>query len=420
LILAVFASASGEHKKDLELQPQADKGMERVTGNEYVEIATGDSNLEHANFTMGTTGGHPNNPYDNSKTLVFSHPHSGSSFTTVRIDGNDYKYGYSDGVFTINPYVKGDLITCTWEVGNIAITQNISIVRSIASSYPDTAKLNYVIWNNDDIDHEVGVRIMLDIAIGDDDGAPIDIPGTAYVEYEREFDIYNMPLVWSAVSGTVNNPVFKAFGTLIGFGALTPDKFAVAYWDRIFDTLWDYYPSTDVSVADDSAVAIWWDPLTIPPGSYRTITTYYGLGQLPCPFTVASSDSTMLDDLRQFRDSVLDESESGRELIQIYYHNSAEVSQILMKNPDLAIRSAVVLRDMMPGIRFLIGDKRGRNLVMTPFMVNRIERLLHDIGKEGDEKLFQTLSVLTDRANSCKGMLFSQIRERIQDGSFGY
>ena len=78
------------------------QAVSRVVNNSYVQVASGDA----ARFTMGTTGGHPNNPNDNNKNLIYLHFHpdtpgvfygSQTSFTTVRIDGNDYVYGITIG-----------------------------------------------------------------------------------------------------------------------------------------------------------------------------------------------------------------------------------------------------------------------------------------------------------------------------------
>jgi PKD repeat protein len=133
-----------------------------------------------------------------------------------------------------------------------------------------------------------------------------------------------------------------------------------------------------------------------------------------CPMMVVSSDSVILEELRRFRDDILAKSETGRRLTDIYYHHSPEVAGILLGNPVLAVRSAAILKDIMPGVRFLLGSRSGRDMVMTPFRAARINRLFANISAQGSEELAQTLSMLSDVLERHKGMRVSLIWRSLQ------
>jgi RNA polymerase sigma factor (sigma-70 family) len=129
----------------------------------------------------------------------------------------------------------------------------------------------------------------------------------------------------------------------------------------------------------------------------------------PCCFNTLSTDTIVASNLYQFRDNLLAKSKFGRDIINLYYQNSPEVAKILTNNPVLAVRSAAILKEVMLGIRSLIGDRKGVDIAMTPALYSRIDRLFEDIGKEGSEEMAHTLSMLSNWLNEYKGMRFSRI-----------
>ena len=55
--------------------------------NNYLSL-----NFYNDKFTLGTIDGDPNSTTDNNQKLLYGYPNSGTSYTTVRIDGNDYTF----------------------------------------------------------------------------------------------------------------------------------------------------------------------------------------------------------------------------------------------------------------------------------------------------------------------------------------
>ena len=253
--------------------------------NSFIE-ATVTDRYPGCNLTVGNTGGLPETIEDNDKDLMFGHPSPYTSFTTIRMDGGDYIYGSDQGDLTTDPYISADgkSITRVWTLRNLAITQKVSLVQSTWSlnQYEDTAELRYVIVNQDNTSHEVGLRIMLDTMLGDNDGAPLMIPYSEYSDYEREFLKSvppGIPPWWTAIEGDVTSIIFSAQGTMTEGQATAPDRFVTAAWTEIFNTRWDYTVSSDRKVIFDSAVAMWWNPVTVAPEETLKVVTYYGLGE---------------------------------------------------------------------------------------------------------------------------------------------
>ncbi|MEM3069149.1 MAG: hypothetical protein QXH58_04490, partial [Nitrososphaerales archaeon] len=171
--------------------------------NDYLDIVvdayTGSYDLSR--FTFGTTGGDLTNPNDDWKVLLYGHPYPWSSFTTVRIDGEDFVYGTNQGIFTSLPHFEGDAIACTWKVNDVSITQRITIDYS-ASGNPDLGRIAYSIET--DAPHEVGIRLMMDTMLGENDGSPFRILGVGDVVTEKEFVGTSVPPVWMSLDSLIS------------------------------------------------------------------------------------------------------------------------------------------------------------------------------------------------------------------------
>jgi hypothetical protein len=110
---------------------------------------------------------------------------------------------------------------------------------------------------------------------------------------------------------------------------------------------------------------------------------------------------------------VLSENSIGEELIQTYYEHSSEIADILLGDLTLAIRSATVLRDIIPGIYSLLGERKGRDISITPLRIARIKKLFQNIGENGSSEMRNTLNILTMWLEEYEGMKISQVWEML-------
>ena len=230
--------------------------------------------------------------------LMFSWPGSpGTSFTTIRVDGQDAVYG--DGTQIQAPTdVNATTNSSAFTHGDIIVTQTLSIVMNPQTGQPDAARIAYTIHNDGATSHAVGVRAMLDTEINYNDGAPFRLPGIGAVENETSLTGAAIPASFQ-VFQDVGDPDHVAAGTLTGSGTVTPDRFVVAAWDGIVGTLWDYTTDPQASILDDSAYATYWNPQPLGVGQERTYVTYFGLGDISVspdgPLTVAASGPATLE-----------------------------------------------------------------------------------------------------------------------------
>ncbi|MFZ5643571.1 MAG: carboxypeptidase-like regulatory domain-containing protein [Bacillota bacterium] len=232
--------------------------------------------------------------------IIYSWPSSpGTSFVTVRVDGQDYAYGDSSGAFVQPPQNNGLSNQSVWRVGDIAVRQVLQIGHNPATGAPDAAELRYTMTNAGTAPHNVGLRIMIDTMLQGNDSAPFRVPGQAGMEAvttERDYVGSAVPDFWQAFRD-LSDPGVASQYTMRGGGSTAPDRMAITNWGGIRGTMWNYTVTPGRSTGD-SAVGMWWNPVTLAPGETRTIVTYYGKPRvggtatltLSCPSQLSHDD----------------------------------------------------------------------------------------------------------------------------------
>lgn len=265
-----------------------------ILSNDYVEIVVNAGDENTGRFAVNTTGGDPTRREDDYKPLIYSSPLSGpwASYTTVRIDGTDYVFGGPTGMragragrygeMVEAPRDVGGMVRTVWRMGDIYVTQELSIADSITTGFPDTAKISYRVENRGQRPHEVGLRIMLDTLLGENDGAPFRL-GDEAITGDRVVEGPDIPQFFQAFD-SLADPRVMSQGTLWGDDATAPDAVYFSNWGALADGVWefDFRPGREFLRAGefelDSALALYWYPKILQPRESRTYTTYYGLG----------------------------------------------------------------------------------------------------------------------------------------------
>ncbi len=276
LTLAVpLAHASATAGKPVE-PPAKDPFNDRLS----VTVGT-DGRFSEGAFPDPETGGATTGSF---KTL-YGWPSTGTSFTTVRVDGSDAVYGSDAGSF-LQPPADVDPTTdeSVWRVGDISIKQQIKLVTNVLTGRPDTAQISYTLTNNGPASHDVGTRVMLDTDVNDNDGAPFRVPTVGTVTTEHDLTGQAIPDSFTVFYDLADSQHIAA-AVLRGASATPPDRLVIAAWPSIFDTQWDYTVDPARAITSDSAYATYWNPAPLPPGGSRTYTTYYGLADVTVDLT---------------------------------------------------------------------------------------------------------------------------------------
>jgi uncharacterized repeat protein (TIGR01451 family) len=166
--------------------------------------------------------------------------------------------------------------TSYWKISGIKITQNLTLVKNpVTNSQYDTVKIEYITENTNPSNVQVGLRVMLDTQLGGNDNSPVMVQGYGQVTQEQQWDGASVPDAWQTVDDIVN-PTLRGQGTFV---APKPDHLLIGQWDYMGETASRWMYTLHPAPITDTAVAIFWDPVTIPPQKSNTFTSYFGIAQ---------------------------------------------------------------------------------------------------------------------------------------------
>lgn len=266
---------------DAEMQPQS-------VANDFMDVSI---NKQNGRFSVMTKTGSPTKASDDNKPLLFRDKLPETSFTTFRINGKDFIYGNgygfmgSNGYFTYSPETKGLSNQSVWHVEGLEIIQTLTLVDDQTNPNAGNIKISYKVKNTTKQNQNVGSRILLDTMLGPQDASPVSLSGgNTYLRNETKIE-GAMPYYWRATDNPLN-PKVMSYGFLQGWGNASPNRMIIAHWNGISETKWDYTVNPQLDFTSmhnaygsaDSAVAMYWDPSSLAPGSEAVYETYYGLG----------------------------------------------------------------------------------------------------------------------------------------------
>jgi outer membrane protein OmpA-like peptidoglycan-associated protein len=165
--------------------------------------------------------------------------------------------------------------------GGVRVTQRLVRVggnfRPVGADAPaQYYRIEYEIENADDSLHAVGLLLLIDTMIDDNDACQMDADGTrvrreqmmAGKEVPSQILIYRTAGSKKDMTGVLVTDAGEA---------PRPDALYIGRWPELHSVVWE------VSMADrtydDSAILQKWSPTVLAPGKTRRIATHYGLPQ---------------------------------------------------------------------------------------------------------------------------------------------
>lgn len=253
-------------------------------GNAHVRADVGGT----GSWTFGTTGGDPDTPLDDDRGLLYGFQPGGASdvgtgFFTVHTSGDR-----GVDLFTMQDETQIVLqgrsaagVETVWyrpEPYRLRITQTINLARNPFSGRDDVVDAAFKVRNEHDVELDIGLRSLLDVQIGRNDGAPYFVPGVGAVTQESGFAGADVPPYWVAFeSGTYDPDGLRGVGILDHPSVTRPDRFWIVDWRNIWLHDWLYEIEPTQAVTEDSAVAMMWEPRTFAPGDALAVNTRYGI-----------------------------------------------------------------------------------------------------------------------------------------------
>lgn len=373
--------------------------------NDFVEV---DIESNNGRFAVGTKEGHPLKGGDNQEPLLFMEDEPDTSFTTFRINGENYIYGNSYGFlgtgssFQNRPTTDPLTNRTQWSVEGLEIVQTLTLIEDPTKSNIGNVKVDYQVRNTTDQRMEVGSRILLDTMLGPEDGSPISMAGNEqFVTHEKTVQGENVPLYWRAVDDPYS-PNMISYGFLKGWNNVAPDRMTTAHWSGISTTKWDYQPDADVDFTTsdnpygtaDSAVAMYWDPETLAPGEEATYETYYGLGS----FLTSEKQATYALQLTAPRFMQVNEAKDGYiddefEIVMEIDNTTENAKREENVKAELSLPSEIELLEGEEASRTISVLERGKTRTVSwrvkanPQTVYKAARYFVSVQAEGGEQI---------------------------------
>ena len=232
---------------------------------------------EYITFTVDNYGGISRfytmeNGYTGDELLYGTLSSYGTSYTTVRISGTNYRYD-TQGTVVTNPVFQGDTNYSAVNFNGVKVEQRLYPVMN-DSGHESIVAWHYTYTNNTDSDQTVGCRIMLDTCLGSysGDGAAYRIPGVDSITTEQMYIGSEIPPYW-----------FTFYGDIVAQGTFEsgnmPNQFQISQWSAIYNNEWNYANTYGYTMSDTSCAATWYEE-TLAPGETREYVMYYGIGEV--------------------------------------------------------------------------------------------------------------------------------------------
>jgi hypothetical protein len=218
--------------------------------------------------------------------LLFGWPTTSTSFATVMVDGVPDVYGLTGTQVQAPTETPAGDDTSAWSDGEVTTRQTLSLAANPDTGLVDAVRIAYTVTNTGSLAHSVGVRVLLDTDIDNNDGAPFLMAGAGPITTEEDLTGAAVPDHFQVLPA-LGADTRLAGATLRGSGATAPDRLVFADWPQIEAAPWDYTITPGRPITTDGAYAVYWNPQALGPGASTTYVTYFGLSRPPPPTVTA-------------------------------------------------------------------------------------------------------------------------------------
>ncbi|MDD6488330.1 MAG: hypothetical protein PUG48_00740 [Clostridia bacterium] len=236
-----------------------------IMQNDYLTLYVGQDEDNICRYQISANKGNLKNDNDNGKNLMYENFYS--SYTTVVVNGKEYRFGEGERVSA--PTYNDEAKTCTavQKFGDVEVTQTLSFADGMKTGHDDMLLVTYSAKNTGSKDVLFGIRIMLDSELDKDDKCVVKADD-ALLNFEKEYKD-SIPQQWSVMS---EDGEITAYGKIL----TQPDSIAFADWSSLFDKKWNYKVD-GAAYINDSATALVWNNKTLSVGQAEEYSVYYGV-----------------------------------------------------------------------------------------------------------------------------------------------
>jgi hypothetical protein len=177
------------------------------------------------------------------------------------------------------PIADNGRIQTTWIVSDVEVSQVLSFMNNPFSGRDELLQVSYTTRNLATIARAVGVSMLVDVIIGNNDAAPFFVSGSGrFTTTQRFSGTAALPGYFvSFESPTFEPDSLKAMGLLSGYGLTRPDELSIGSLSGIRSRYGEAPGLVIGERATDSAYGLVWHPRTLPPEASTSVATAYGV-----------------------------------------------------------------------------------------------------------------------------------------------
>ncbi len=201
---------------------------------------------------------------DGSMKSLFEDRDDRTSYMTLVLDNRSYRL-QKNSFFNQHVEEYPGLVVAHWSNKILHVTQSVKTDHDIRGF-----RVTVTVRNLSRNYISVGLKNLID-SHNNDNGPDFTIPGNVPVNSERRWTASDVPLSWSTYPGEAAQVSFTPLGDR------KPDTLIFANWKRLNDSDWDfnYREGRDFSLMpysiNDSAAAVYYNPVSLPPGTEETV-----------------------------------------------------------------------------------------------------------------------------------------------------
>lgn len=274
--------------------------------SKYIEVVMDNSS---GRFYISTLVGDPDNPNDDKKRILFEKMPP-TTYPSILVNDEGFAVGTDDGYFENRPGLSKNRLVWTWrpkKYDKIKLLQIIEIITNPFTLRDDTVRISYIVVNEDNKEHRVNVRLLLDTTLGEGDVAPFFVPPYGKIDSETVFYEGNMPNIWYSFD-SIKDPKVRSMGIVSGIADVsTPSMLVFANWRKLDRDKFKYLPEVGSSLGGglfggrDAAVGIYFKEVLLKPQELTLYSTIYGLyGDTLKKFDSFSTSLTTPEEVTKF------------------------------------------------------------------------------------------------------------------------
>ena len=208
-----------------------------------------------------------------------------TTYATLQIDQKTYKLGESPEFRVTLVKEAAGSVRIEYRSSMCVVKQTFTFVASPGAAATDSVAIRFTIENISGKDSNIGLRYLLDTWLGEKQNAHFraDAVGLAATELALSGDYVDAWIRSPGEATAVAGSDAAVFQVVLGGSATRPDRVLAANWKRLNDAAWllEVNASRNFTLLpysiNDSAIALFYEPVTIRPGAERTVEMLIGM-----------------------------------------------------------------------------------------------------------------------------------------------